>query len=234
MIRLLTFPPAFGLCTPTPFGLKVDAYLRMANHPYELVPLNNPRKAPKRKLPIIDDDGTVVADSSHIVEHLKRKYGDPLDGKLSADQRATAHIVKRMLEEGLYWVLVYSRWADDETWPKTKAAFFEAMPAPLRLFVPGLVRGMLIKQLFAQGTGRHSRDDLYALGAADLSALANHLGEKPYFLGDHPTSLDASAFGFLGQVLLPSFSTPLKVEAEKHANLVTYVRRVRDRYYANG
>ena len=83
MIRLHQFAPAFGLPNASPFCMKLETYLRMASLPFELVNSGDVLKAPKRKLPYIDDDGTLVADTSFIIEHLKARYGDPLDAALS-------------------------------------------------------------------------------------------------------------------------------------------------------
>jgi len=53
------------------------------------------------------------------------------------------------------------------------------------------------KQIYGHGTGRHKTDEIFHLGEVDLEALSVFLGKKPYFVGDKPTSLDASAFGML-------------------------------------
>ncbi len=41
--------------------------------------------------------------------------------------------------------------------------------------------------LRAQGTGRHSREEIYAQGKADLDAVATLLGDQPFMLGTEPT-----------------------------------------------
>ena len=85
MIKLYQFAPAFGLPNASPFCMKVETYLRMAGLPHELVNDGlRVMKAPKGKLPFIDDDGVVVADSTFIIEHLQRRYGAPLDEALGA------------------------------------------------------------------------------------------------------------------------------------------------------
>ena len=58
MIRLHQFAPAFGLLNASPFCMKLEMYLRMAGLPYEAVNSGDVMKAPKRKLPYIDDGGT--------------------------------------------------------------------------------------------------------------------------------------------------------------------------------
>src|SRR5690348_16947942 len=112
MITLYQFAPAFGLPNPSPFCFKVENYLRMTEEPFE-TKIGDVRSAPKGKLPFIKDGGIVVSDSSHIVQHLVRTRGDKLDKHLSAHDRAVGHAVRRMVEEGTYFCLVYARWIDD-------------------------------------------------------------------------------------------------------------------------
>jgi glutathione S-transferase len=63
----------------------------MVGLPYEVVNGTLPFKAPKKKLPYIEDGAQVVADSGFIVDYLKKTYGDELDQNLSSAEKATAH-----------------------------------------------------------------------------------------------------------------------------------------------
>jgi len=142
MIKLYQFKPAFGLPNASPFCMKVENYLRMAGLQYEIAPHASHFKAPKGKLPYIEDGGKVVADSSFIIEYLKSTYGGALDAKLTPVENAQAVALKRMMEENLYWALVYSRWVEPQGWAVTKAEFFKPVSAllrrqgPLRAAVP--------------------------------------------------------------------------------------------------
>jgi glutathione S-transferase len=231
MITLYQFPPAFGLPNPSPFCLKVETYLRMIGEPYE-VKTGNPQRAPKGKLPFIKDGGAVISDSAHIVDHLKKTRGDTLDKDLSAKDRAVGHLIRRTLEEGLYFALVYARWVDDAGWNAGKEEFFGKMPAIAKAFVPGIARSMVKKQVYAQGTGRHAPEDIYAMVADDLTAMAEILGEKPFFLGESPTSVDATAYGFLALLLWSPLPGAVTEAVKKHPNLVGYCERMRAKYYA--
>jgi len=84
MIKLYQFKPAWGLPNPSPFCMKVETYLRMAGLSYEVIHGAVPFKAPKKKLPYIEDGTQVVADSGFIFKYLKQTYGDELDENLSA------------------------------------------------------------------------------------------------------------------------------------------------------
>lgn len=79
MIKVYQFAPAWGLPNASPFCMKLETYLRMADIPYEIVPNADVRKAPKGKMPYIKHEGKVIGDSGLIIEYLKSVYGDKLD-----------------------------------------------------------------------------------------------------------------------------------------------------------
>ena len=232
MIKLHQFAPAFGLPNASPFCMKMENYLRMAGLDYELVNSGDVLKAPKRKLPYIDDEGTVVADTSIIIDYLKGKYGDPLDAHLSALDRATATAFQRLLEENLYWAVVHTRWVQEEGWALTKAAFFGAMPVPLRWIVPALARRGIVSEMRGHGMGRHGAEEIHAIGCRDLTAVADYLADKPYMLGEQPSSLDATVYAFLANLLWAPVDSPIRTHAQGRPNLEAYCQRMKARYYA--
>lgn len=225
MIILHQFPRVFGLLNPSPFCMKVGVYLRMTGLAHEFRDAD-PRKAPQGKLPWIEDDGKVVADSGAILEYLRATHGDPLDGVLDAESRARGHAIRRVFEESLYWVMLYGRFIDPEGWKVTAPAFFGSFPWPLKVLVPKLAQKHMTRELWFQGTGRHSAERIYASGMADLAALSDLLGERPYFLGDAATSVDAIGYAFLANILVPPVETPLKLAATGMENLVAYHDRM--------
>jgi glutathione S-transferase len=223
---------AFGVADFSPFGLKVQAYLRMIGVPYT-AKLGDPRTGPKKKIPFIDDEGTRVGDSGLILDYLKKKHGDTLDAKLTPEQHALGHLVRRTLEESLYWVLIYSRWLEDGAWPHVREMLLPVMPPVIgSLIANGPIRGSVRKSAFAQGIGRHARDHIYAIGCADVDAIAAVLGDKPFLLGDAPSSYDATLYGFIANTLAFPAESPMTVRARSHANLVAFVQRVNDTYWA--
>ena len=234
MIILYQFDPAFGLPNASPFCMKVETYLRMVGLDYQAPRGVNIMKAPKGKMPWIEDGGRVVADSTFIVAYLKERYGDPLDSHLTASERATTLAFQRLLEENFYWAMVYSRWFETEGWALTRAAFFGHMPPVVRDVVPVLARRGMRKEIWGHGMGRHSREEIFAIGQADITALAEFLADKPYFLGAEPTSLDATAYAFLANVLWCPLETPIKAHAMTRSNLESYCQRMKARYYPDG
>ena len=229
MIRLHQFAPAFGLLNPSPFCMKLEVYLRLAGLPYEVVNTGDVLKAPKRKLPYIEDGDQVVADSTFIIEHLKTRYGDRLDGGLDSAQRAVALAFQRLFEENLYWAVVHTRWADPAGWEKTRRAFFGALPLPLRWILPTLARRGVLAELNGQGMGRHSEAEIHAIGRRDVAAVGDFLADKPFMLGAQPTSLDATAYAFLANLLWAPGPSPIQDAVRERANLVAYCERMKAR-----
>jgi hypothetical protein len=50
-------------------------------------------------------------------------------------------------------------------------------------------------------------------------------------MGEEPTSLDASAYAFLANLLWAPLETPLKAHAKKYRQLESYCERMKVRYY---
>lgn len=232
MITLYQFAPTWGVPNLGQFNVKIETYLRMTNLDYTVVE-TLPLKAPKGKLPYIEDKGNSLADSRFIIDYLKEEYGDPLDKDLSAEQRATMTAFQRLLEESLYWVGMYSRWQyTDANWQVNKTAIFGSMPPVIRDIAAWVYRRRIIgKQIYGHGTGRHTAEEIFHLGNVDLDALSGFLADKPYFMGDKPTSLDASAFGILINTLGVPIESPAKDYALSLSNLVAYCERMMNEFY---
>jgi glutathione S-transferase len=231
MIRLHQFAPALGLPNASPFCMKLETWLRMAGLPFEAVNDGNILKAPKGKLPYIEDDGQLLADSSFIIEHLQRKHGITLDAGLTQEQQAQATALQRLFEDSLYWAVVHTRWADAQGWQLTRQAFFGPLPAPLRAVVPLLARRGILAELRGQGMGRHSTAEIHAIACRDLTAVADFLGDKAFMLGDAPRTLDATAHAFLANVLWAPLDTPIRRHAAARPALQAYCQRMKARFY---
>jgi glutathione S-transferase len=231
MITLYQFAPAWGLPNASSFCLKLETYLRMAEIPFRSVFSNDITKTPKGKFPYIEEGGRVIADSNLIIEYLKATYGDRLDGHLTRTEAAIALAMQRLMEENLYWSIVYSRWQDPTNWEQTKAAFFSNLPLILQPLITRIARNATSQNLKGHGMGRHTATEVYEIGIRDLNAVSDFLADKPFFMGDQPTGLDASAYGILANILWVPVESPLKTWAEQLGNLVPYCQYMKARFY---
>jgi glutathione S-transferase len=225
-------PSAWGLPSVGPFSLKLEAYLRIAEIPYETVIEATPFSAPKGKLPWIEHEGKKIGDSGFIIEYLQQRFGCDLNAGLSAAERAGALALRRLLEENLYWTIVYDRWMVDENWQNTREVVLGRIPFPLRQVIAPIARRGVRRQLASQGLGRHTREEIHGIGAKDIDAVAAFLADKPYLMGASATEIDAVAYGILANILLVPVVSPIKDRALHHTRLVDYVARIRDRYFA--
>ncbi|CEK10027.1 glutathione S-transferase family protein [Legionella hackeliae] len=231
MITLYQFPSIWGLPNASPFCLKVETYLRLAEMPYEIRFVRNPAKAPKGKLPFIKIDEKTIPDSELIIDYLINKFGDPLDRNLSKEQKAFSILLDNTFSERLYWIMVYWRWQDEKGWAHVKDAYFAKLPGLARLFIPNAVRKAMRKALYLQGIGRHTAEEVAQMGYKTLDAIAAMLGEKKYFHGNDLTSIDATAFAFLANIAWLPFEDPLKNCLQNHTNLLGFCERIWSNFY---
>jgi glutathione S-transferase len=231
MITLATFGPGFGLPDPSPFVTKADMLLKMSGLPYEKK-AGALGKAPKGKLPYIEDGGKIIADSTFIRIHLEKQYGIDFDRGLTPAQKGIAWAVDKMLEDHMYWITIRWRWLDDSNFARGPAVFFARVPAPLRPIVKGVVRRSLRKTLHLHGIGRHSDAELNELAARLLQSVSGMLEGNEYITGPRICSADATTYAFMLSALCPLFDSPMRSQAEALPNIVAYCDRMTKKFYA--
>lgn len=235
MIKLYTFGSYFGLPDASPFVTKALALLKIAQIPYvaQVVGPKNLGKTPKGKLPYIDDEGEIIADSTFIRWHLEKKYNYDFDRGLSSSEKSTAWALEKMLEDNFYWILMHSRWLDDANFAKGPAHFFDGIPVMARGLVRSMVRRSTATSLKAHGMGRYTPTERLAIATKDIAAVAGILDNKPYLFGNEPCGADATTYAFMEGLLCPHFESPERHAAASHANLVAYAARMKARYFAS-
>ena len=234
-IKLHKFGPAFGLPDASPFVCKVETYLRMTGQKYE--PVNaDVRKAPRSQLPVLDLDGKLIPDSTAIIDALEARRAEKLDAHLDVKERAVALAFKSMLEEHLYFGLLFMRWACDDGWAVFEPSIREMLGS---MGVPSLMRGMVVKsarkytveRTRIQGVGRKPRAEVVAMCSEILDALSVQLGDRKYFCGDRLTTHDATCYSFALGVLCPAFDNEVRKHAVSKKNVVAYVDRLKEQYW---
>jgi glutathione S-transferase len=232
-IVLWQMKPLWGLPNASPFCMKVETWLRMAGLPYQTRAITGPPRSKSSKVPYVErPDGSLLYDSSVILETLEREHDVTLDRHLSADDRAVGLLLQRMLEESLYFLVLYERWVDDQNWTRTARDYFGDFPWPIRKLVVPIVRRKIVAAAVGQGVSRLPEGQRVARGKADVRAIAQLLGDKPYFFA-RPSSYDAIAYSFLANMLWAPYDSPVKDELRAQPNLVAYCERMKAAYYAD-
>jgi glutathione S-transferase len=230
MITLYTFGPFFGLPDASPFVMKAEMLLKLAGLKYE-TSTRGFRNAPKGKLPYIVDGETRVADSTLIRLYLEQRHGIDFDRGLSARERGTGWAAEKMLEDHLYWVMIYWRWLKEPNFSRGPRNFFKRAPAIIRPLAERFVLNRIRRNLHGHGIGRHTEAETTALAARGIEALAQILGDNRYFLGSTPTGADATVFAFVAGALTPHFESPVRDKLAGTTNLVAYHDRMMREYF---
>jgi glutathione S-transferase len=157
----------------------------------------------QRQVPVIKDDGTVIADSTAIAEFLDRKYSDkpviPADGKHRAQ------------------VMLMEQWADEVFGIHARKGLILSMsqnPSFRSALLPSATPDILKNLVSAIP----SLDFLGNLGASvgmspdkvkdeirqNLSWLCGILSEQPYLTGSEPTLADFTVAGLSMYIKLPT------------------------------
>lgn len=229
MIELHQFPPAFGLPSPSSFCLKLETWLRMVELDYTVVRENDPRRSPLGKMPWIVDEGRAIGDSTLAINHLKATRNINPDSRLSPEQAATALGVQRLIENHLYHVFVYYRWVASD--PEVIRRFFVGLPALIRPVITRLAIRKTTRDLQGHGVALHHDEDIWEMGRQDLTALSHLLGDRPFFFGDEPVTIDATAFGLLVMFFRSPTEPSLASHARRLGNLEPYCDRMLERFF---
>ena len=230
MITLFGSFPAFGLPQASPFVMKTEVQLKMAELPYRLE-RGSPADGPTGKIPYIVEAHHRIGDSTFIREHIERQHGIDLDRGLTPEMRARGWAIERMLEDHLYWAIVHERWMIDENFAKGPAHFFDTLPRDTREARTAEARRDVAANLHGQGLGRHSHAEVVALGRRSVAALSALLGNKACLMGPAPSAVDATAFAMIAALLAPIFFSELRLYAESLPNLARYRDRMMGEYY---
>lgn len=225
MLTLVTYPPAFGQPSGSPFCVKALYLLNLSGLPWQRKDTGDPRNWPKGKLPALWVDDEIIGDSDNIRMWLE-EHGATFDAGLSDLDCATSRAFIRMAEEHMYFHIVLDRWGDKFVWPLVRDTYFAAIPSILRSFITRGLRKMLLKGMDAQGLGRLTAGERLERIEPDLQAITNRLWQGPFLFGANPTAADASIAAMLGAMASTPGGTALSRRVQNDEILTQYVARV--------
>ena len=228
-MQLQVFGPAFGQPDPSPFCLKAMCLLNLASVDWAPVPKSDVRKTPVGKLPVLIDGNTVVHDSDNIRIQLETHYNADFDKGLNSVQRAQSRSFIRMVEEHLYFCMVYDRWIPDASWAHIKKVFFGDLPIILRTIVPSIARRSVVSSVGGQGIGRLPYEEMLQRAKLDLAAIENLLGDRNYLFDDEPHAADVSCASVLVNMAASPHNSSLRECVRSNRKLLQYADRVMEK-----
>ena len=231
MIKLYQFSRLWALPNISPFCMKIETYLRLANLEYKTRSINNPYKAPKGKLPFIKDGEKTIPDSELIINYLSKQYEIDLDSHLSEDQKILSSLLNKLYSEHLYWIMIYFRWQYEPNWPKIKKDLFGHLPWYSHFILPYVVRKKIKKALYNQGIGRYTLSEVMTFAKESIDDIVYILDKHHFSVADKPSTIDASSLAFLSNLVYSPLDDPLTRYATQNMSLKAYCKRMFNEYY---
>ncbi len=231
MTTLFGWGPMFGCPGPSPYVLKSDMQLQMLGVEFDRK-IADLEAVSKHKAPYVEDEGQIIQDSSFIRAHFESKLDKILDDYETNEERGVAWALERMAEGHLLTTMAMERWLVEENFNKGPRLFFMDVPAEMREQVCKDVVAEIAATQQGTGMARHSREERLRLAKWDIMAIAATLGAKPFLMGDKASAPDASVSAALISCATDYFDTPLVDMVREYPNLVEYMQRVEETYFA--
>ncbi|MFK7754057.1 MAG: glutathione S-transferase family protein [Sedimentitalea sp.] len=225
MLTLLTFPANFGQFSVSSFCVKAALLLQVSGQKWQRQDMDDPRKMPFGKLPVLKTEQRLIADSDAIADWLT-KQGADFDAGLSDLDKARGRALTRMAEEHMYFHMAYDRWCNDAVWPTVRNIYFDAIPRILRKPITNGLRKNLMRGLNVLGLSRLSDDQRFARLEQDLQVITAHLNESPFLLGPTPSMADYSVAPVIAGLRTTPVQTRISQRIENDQLLCDYLARL--------
>ncbi|MEQ9318253.1 MAG: glutathione S-transferase family protein [Polyangiaceae bacterium] len=215
----------------SPFCVKVHRALRVAGlaytsrhgrHPGEFSSLN-----PTGQVPVLLVGDEPVSDSTVIVDRIETLAGRPFHGGLDERTVAEARLWEDFADTSLNGFVVASRWADDDNWPRAKAAFFADAPKLICALIAPRLRKKVVADLVARDVWRAGSEACWRRFEDMLDQLDRRAPVDGFWVADRSTAADLALFGQLHSFRCPI--TPHQAErVAAHERLSRYLDRVQE------
>jgi glutathione S-transferase len=211
---------------------KVQMALRYKGLEFEIKNLATPNSIKRVNLrgrvPALQIDATVIADSSDILTALEARFPEPPLEPADPQLRLEALLWEDWADECLYFYAVYLRWIPAAHFEQLKQKVFARLPWPIRALVPRIALRKVRSRLAGQGTGTKPEAVVWAEFRNALDRLDARLNSRSFLVGDALSRADLAVICILDQLLSEAIPPGLVGELEPRPAL----RAWRDRVHA--
>lgn len=109
VVYLIQLPRAGSVPSLSPYCLKMETWLRMADIKYQNISNDFDYMSSKDTIPFIELNGRQITDTSYIIQELTRIYHIKLDSDLNDKEWAESLSLKYLIENGINWGNLYFR-----------------------------------------------------------------------------------------------------------------------------
>ncbi|XP_069981477.1 metaxin-1 [Penaeus vannamei] len=217
-------------------SLQMMAYVKFSGAPVTIVKTNNPFKSPTGQLPVFKCSEGAFSDFSQVTTFL-RKQNFSCDYELSPKQCSEVVAYEQLLLEKLYPALMYLWWVEPKSYYDViHKWYFSNIPFPYKFWYPGKYHKghcELIGSMFDDADDTNQIEtELHKQAQECLTMLSNRLGDREYFFGRSPTTIDALIFSYLTLLLKVELKVPvLQNHVKACPNLSRYVSKAIQRFF---
>lgn len=231
MYELYSWGSGYELLSFDPFCLSAEAYLLFSNAEWEL---HESQSTKSTDLPILKDGMTEVTDIFKIINYLKKKgYNIDETAGLSKNELAESLAYIALIENNLYDALLYILWLENEknTNKTQQQTYVKSLSFIERYFLKGRIQESArerLKDMELVNVNNELVPEVYLNAHDAYYSLSTKLGDKLYFFGDKPSTLDAIAYGHLAIHCYPNLKNPklFTMISFEFPNLIQYCQRI--------
>lgn len=231
-ITLFQYPGIQRGGTLSPFCGKVQMALRFKGLTFEVKNLRSPQAVKgvnlRGRVPALQIDQSVIADSSDILSELESRFPDPPLEPADPQLRLEALFWEDWSDECLYFYGVYLRWIPDAHFEMFQQRVFSRLAWPLRIIVRGAALRTVRKRLAGQGIGMKPEAVVWSEFRAILDRLDARLSVRDFLVGSALSRADLAVISVLDQLLTDAIPPSLVGELAPRPAL----RAWRDRVHA--
>uniref|UniRef100_A0A1B6KXI1 GST C-terminal domain-containing protein n=1 Tax=Graphocephala atropunctata TaxID=36148 RepID=A0A1B6KXI1_9HEMI len=217
--------------------LRLVTYCKFAGAPVNLNIKNHTFQTPSGKLPVFRHYKRTLCSFEAVSSYLTAKNLSP-DFGLTQKEKADVVAFTMFLKEFLYPALLYVWWVDERNRINlTRKWYAKTLPFPLSMFYPNQYHKAALESVEALYPNIESEqmleNEIYEKAMQCITAISHRLGSQEFMFGAHPSSIDATLYAYLAPLVKAPFpSAKLKTHVISHNNLLKYVTRISQRYFA--
>ncbi|OUM61990.1 hypothetical protein PIROE2DRAFT_20877 [Piromyces sp. E2] len=231
MFELYSWGTAYDLLSFDPACLAAQAYLIFSKAEWEL---HESQSTKSQGLPILKDGMTEVQELFKIINYLKKK-GFNIDetAGLSKSELAESLAFIALIENNLYDALLYIMWLENDNNAKKtqQQTYNKSLSFIERYFLQGKIQESArerLKDMELVKVNDELVPEVYLNAHDAYASLSTKLGNKKYFFGDKPSTLDAIAYGHLALHCYPNLQNPklFTMISFEFPNLIQFCQRI--------